>query len=286
MADRFPRNAPIRRLNSEPAVMAAAGRALVLQLAHPAVAQGVHDHSDFKRDPFTRLQGTLEAVNAVVFGTEALAQRVGQRIQWVHSFITGPGYTANDPSNLLWVHATLVDSALWANEALLGPVPAEVAETYYQQMKEVALVFGVPLDAQPETLADFRAYVDEQVASFELGPVAKDLIGWILKPQLRLPAPLQIPLVPLRRRFRIVTLGSLPAAIRDQLDDPWDDARQARYERTIRDLGRALRLAPRPLRTGVLQAGNPLMLLQARRHVRAFEERQRGRAATSESSAA
>ncbi|MFP5256509.1 MAG: oxygenase MpaB family protein [Acidimicrobiia bacterium] len=277
MADRFPASAPVRRLNSEPAVMAAAGRALLLQLAHPAVAQGVHDHSDFKTNPFTRLQGTLESVNAVVFGTEALAQRVGQRLRWIHGFITGPGYSANDPANLLWVHATLVDSALWAIETLLGPIDPDVAETYYQQMKEVAEVFGVPLDAQPPTLADFRRYVDEQVGAVELTPVAHDLIGWILDPTL--PLGLHVPLQPLRRRFRLITLGSLPEPIRAQLDEPWDEARQRRYERSIRCMRLLFRRLPAPMRTGPLQLSNPLMLRRARRTVRAFEERRAARSA-------
>lgn len=272
MPDLFPPSAPVRRLNSEPAVMAAAGRALLLQLAHPVVAQGVHDHSDFKRNPFARLQGTLESVNAVVFGTEALAERVGRRLRWIHGFITGPGYSANDPAHLLWVHATLVDSALWANEALLGPVDPDVAELYYQQMKQVAEVFGVPLDAQPATLADFRRYMDDQAATLELTPVAKDLIGWILDPTL--PLGLHVPLGPLRRGFRLVTLGSLPEPIRAQLDEPWDAARQRRYEATVRRLRRAFRLLPAPLRTGPLHLANPLMLHRARRSVRAFEARQ------------
>lgn len=275
MADHFPRDSAIRRINSEPAVMAAAGRALVLQLAHPAVAHGVNDHSEFKRNPFTRLQGTMEAVNAVVFGSAELAERVGQRIRWIHSFITGPGYQANDPDNLLWVHATLVDSALWAHETFVGPVPPAVAEEYYQQMKEVALVFGVPLEHNPETLADFRAYVADMVAGFELDDVARDLIGFILRPTL--PLRLHVPLDPVRRRFRLVTLGSLPEPIRAQLDEPWDDARQRRYERAVRDLRRVFRLTPRPVRTAPVSLSAPVLVAQARRTVRAWEQKMAAR---------
>jgi len=219
MTDRFPRGSAIRRYNSEPAVMAAAGRALLLQLANPAVAQGVEDHSEFKRNPFARLQGTLEAAHAVVFGTEALAERVGQRLHYIHSFITGPGYEANDPRHLMWVHATLADSALWANETFLGPLDPADMESYYQDMKQVGRVFGVPLDKQPDTLADFREYMAEQAATLEVTDAAKDLIGFILSPP-SLPLSLHVPLDPARRRFRLITLGSLPEPIRAQLDDP------------------------------------------------------------------
>lgn len=284
MADRFPKGSAIRRLNSEPAVMAAAGRALLLQLANPAVAQGVQDHSQFKRNPFARLQGTLEAAHAVVFGTEALAERVGRRLHFIHGFVTGPGYEANDPRHLMWVHATLVDSALWANETFLGPLDPADAESYYRDMKQVGRVFGIPLDAQPDTLADFRAYVQEQVDTFVITDVAKDLIGFILAPPA-LPLALHIPLDPVRRRFRLITLGSLPDAIRTQLDDPWDPARQRRYERTVRSMRRLFRTIPQPIRTGPVQVYGPLLTLQARRHVREFEAKQAARAARAEPAA-
>ena len=48
------------RLNREAMLLLGAGpRALLLQLAHPAVAAGVADHSDFRADPWRRLAGTL-----------------------------------------------------------------------------------------------------------------------------------------------------------------------------------------------------------------------------------
>ena len=108
----FPPGAVIRRVNEEPAILFGAGRALLLQLAHPHVAAGVDQHSDFQHNPFKRLRGTLEAVYAMVYGPRELAEGVGRRIRWVHDHVTGPGYRANDPENLLWVHATLLDSAL------------------------------------------------------------------------------------------------------------------------------------------------------------------------------
>ena len=39
-------------------------RALLLQLADPAVAAGVDEHSDFREDPWRRLDGTLRELRA------------------------------------------------------------------------------------------------------------------------------------------------------------------------------------------------------------------------------
>jgi uncharacterized protein (DUF2236 family) len=267
--DHFPKGSVIRTVNIEPAIMFGAGRALLLQLAHPAVAQGVQDHSEFKKNPFKRLQGTVEATYAVVFGSRELADGVGRRIQRIHDFVTGPGYSANDPSNLLWVHATLADTALRCYEELVGPLAPDDAETYYQEMKQVALVFGVGLEHQPDTLADFRRYLDETVAAMEVTDVGRDLAAFILDPQL--PLRLDVPLTPLLRLQRLFTLGSLPEPIRAQLDVTWGPRDQARYDRARRRVRRVFGATPPPLRTALNRAGGPLVLWQAARHVRRFE---------------
>ena len=164
MARNFPKNSIVRRVNNEPAIGLAAGRALLLQVAHPAVAQGVTDHSDFQRNPFKRLQGTLEAMYSIVNGSAELAGGIGRRVRWIHEFVVGPTYRASDPENLLWVHATLTDSALLAYTTFVGPLAPDDAEAYYQQMKRVAEPFGLSEADHPKTLADFRAYFDHTVA--------------------------------------------------------------------------------------------------------------------------
>ena len=155
MAPSFPRDAVIRRVSAEPAIALGAGRALLLQLANPAVAQGVQDHSEFKRNPFKRLQGTLEAMYGVVFGSEELADGIGRRVRWIHTFVVGPGYSANDPQHLLWVHATLFDTARRCYETYVGPLAPADLETYHEEMTTVAERFGCRRSAQPATCADF-----------------------------------------------------------------------------------------------------------------------------------
>ncbi len=276
MADHFPKGSVIRKVNNEPAIMFGAGRALLLQLAHPAVAQGVQDHSEFKKNPFKRLQGTLEATYAVVFGSTDLARGVGRRIQWIHEFVVGPGYSANDPSNLLWVHATLCDTALGCYEGLVEELPAEEAEIYYQEMKRVAEAFGVGLEHQPETLADFRRYFDETTAAMEVTDVGRDLAGFILDPEL--PLKLHVPFKPLLGAQRMFTLGSLPPGLRDQLDVEWSERDQARYEKARRRVRRVFSAVPRPVRTFGNVIGGPGLLWMAARHVRQFEAKQATRA--------
>lgn len=274
MTDHFPKGSVIRRVNIEPAIALGAGRALVLQLANPAVAQGVADHSQFQRNPFTRLQGTLEATYATVFGSEDLAAGVGRRLQWIHSHIVGPGYAANDPEHLLWVHATLVDTALGCYEDLVAPLSPADAETYYREMQRVGEVFGVGLEHQPASLEEFRRYMASQVERLVVSEAGHDLIAFVLDPTL--PLRLHRPLGPILGRQRLLTLGSLPSEIRDQLDVRWDLDDQARYERARRRIRRVLGAVPTPIRTAPNVAVGPVLLAQAARHVRASEARAPG----------
>ena len=119
MSGMFAADAVIRRVDGEGVLLLGGGRALLMQLAHPAVAAGVSDHSDFRDDPFVRLRRTLDASYAIVFGEADEAAEVAAAVRAVHATVTGPGYRADDPALLLWVHATLVDTALRIYERLL-----------------------------------------------------------------------------------------------------------------------------------------------------------------------
>src|SRR5688572_14503814 len=58
----------LRKVAGESAGVLGGGRALLLQLAHPLVAAGVADHSNFRADPLARLERTLESMLSIVFG--------------------------------------------------------------------------------------------------------------------------------------------------------------------------------------------------------------------------
>lgn len=268
-ADLFPSDSVIRRVSLEPAVFLGAGRALLLQLAHPVVAQGVADHSEFKRNPFKRLQGTLEATMSVVVGTRDLADGIGRRIRWIHDHIVGPDYRANDPENLLWVHATLVDTALVCYERYVGPLTPAEREAYYEQNKTVAEVFGVPRSAQPATLGDFDDYFRRTVSSLEVTETGRDLIGFILDPEL--PFGLHRSTAPLLALLRAVTLELTPPAVVAQLGIAPDPGRRrtvAAFDAVAAGLAR---VTPRPLRVAPTVGAGALFARAARRRVHDFE---------------
>lgn len=270
MADFFPPDAVIRRVMAEPAIWFGAGRALLMQLAHPAVAQGVADHSDFKKHPFKRLIGTFEAMSAVVFGTEELAAGVGKRIRWIHERVTGPDYRANDPANLLWVHATLIDSALVSYSRLVRPMHAEDVARLYEEGVRAAEVFGCPRDAQPATYTQFTRYVDEMVRTLRVTDVGRELGRDIVNPPLA--TPLKVALAPALAVHRLATIGTTPAPLREQFGFAWDERAERRLARVMR-LAATTRKAPRPLRTAPMSLASHVLKRRAARNVARFEAR-------------
>jgi uncharacterized protein (DUF2236 family) len=200
------------RVNGEAVTILGGGRALLMQLAEPMVAAGVADHSRFEDDAFARLWRTLDAVLTVAFGDTRQAQAAAARVNRVHDSVRGTrdghAYRAADPDLLLWVHATLVDSALACYQRFVAPLSPSDAERYLAEMARFAALFGVPLEALPPDLARFRAYVDERVRELRVSDEARGLADEILRP------PVSRALVPSRALLREATIGLLPGPLR------------------------------------------------------------------------
>src|SRR5687768_11261509 len=180
----FPEDAVIRRVDSERVLLLGGPRAILMQLAHPLVARGVAEHSDFQADPFARLRRTLEVTYGVVFGTVEQARTLATQVRAVHHTVRGDGYEANDPTLLQWVAATLTHTALRVHARFLGGLAPKAAEQYYRESRFLNEVFGVPAEMQPPDLAAFRAYVRRTVASLVVTDDARRLAHDVLHPRL------------------------------------------------------------------------------------------------------
>ena len=188
------------RLNREAMLLLGAGpRALLLQIAHPLVAAGVAEHSDFRADPWARLSGTLRSYLRIVYGTADAARGEISRLGALHRGIRGnviedaarrrhgSRYSALDPDLSLWVHATLVDSTIAAYDAWLEPLDREHRARYYEETLPVGRAFGIPASRLPPDLEAFESYVEAMLAPggpIEVGDVARELADGILHPPL------------------------------------------------------------------------------------------------------
>lgn len=168
-------------------LLGAGPRALLLQIAHPAVAAGVDEHSDFRADPWRRLDGTLRSYLRIIYGSTAAAQAEIRRLNTLHRAVVGTGYTARDPALSLWVHATLVDSTMVAYDAWLEPLSIERRHRFYAETLPLGRAFGIPASLLPPDLAAFEAYLAHQLGPdgpVHVSPVARALAEAILHPPL------------------------------------------------------------------------------------------------------
>src|SRR5919201_1926980 len=77
------------RVNREMVLLAGGGRALLLQVAHPRVAAGVAQHSDYREDPWGRLFRTLDLTTRIVFGDRDASRQASRRLKQVHGRVHG-----------------------------------------------------------------------------------------------------------------------------------------------------------------------------------------------------
>lgn len=249
---------PTRRLSGRPArfeevaaefiLIAGGGRALLLQLAHPAVARGVAEHSEFASDPTKRLVGTVDYLYTLAFGTEeqirASARAVGRAHRGVRAETGEPAYDARDPDLQLWVAATLYDTTVQMYELAWGPLDDTSADEVYFRSARIGTALGMPAELWPVDRAAFAEYWAQQLERLEVSPTARRVARQLLRPDR--PAPWMGPVLPLAR---VVTAGLLPERIRRGYGVDWSAARERDYQRRLTWMLRIYRAMPRSIRT-------------------------------------
>ncbi len=233
------------KIDRERAVLLAGTRALLMQLAHPRVARAVAEHSDFRRRPFRRLARTLTLTLDSVFSDTPTALRAVRRINATHADIRGAGYSAFDPDLLVWVMATLVDSAVLAYELFVGALTGAQKDGYYAETREATRLLRMPPASAPADFTALRRYVAEMIAS---GGVAVGQTGLAMaSATLYPPAAWYLPR-PVKAFNAFVTAGLLPATLRTQYGLAWTIHHRAAFEAFVRAVRVAIPLLPARLR--------------------------------------
>jgi uncharacterized protein (DUF2236 family) len=229
-------------------LLLAGGRALLLQVTHPLVGAGVEQHSNYQADPWSRLFSTLDTMFRITFGTPEQSANAATRLQRRHTSVKGVAddgtpYDALDPTLLIWVWATLVDSALAVYERCFGDLPAAHRERFVEEGKLIAYACGVPVGGCPASYQDFTAYIAD-VTAHQLQPTktAVEVAAQLRRPPL--PAALRgVAAGPLS----LVTAGLLPATLRRDLGFEWSTRHDAAL-RAFFAATKAQRLLPRVAR--------------------------------------
>lgn len=159
------------QLNREAVLGLGLGRAVLMQLAHPWVAQAVVDHSPAAHRPLERLLATATAAELLVFGSRSQADRAAERIRQVHAGVhgllsedvgrwrRGTPYRADDPEALRWVLVTIVDTAIVSYEATFGRLPDSLVARYLLEASQLGSMLDLPAEQVPRDRAALAEYV-------------------------------------------------------------------------------------------------------------------------------
>ena len=243
----------IWQVDREALVFLGAGRALLLQLAHPWVATAIAEHSTALSDPIGRFHRTFEIVFTLVFGSLEQALATSRRLHRRHAAISGylpqrlgqypkgSPYRASEVSALMWVHATLVETAFTVHGLVLEPLETERRARYYADCQLLGVLFGIPLDAQPTDWPTFARYFDAMVMSKELavGPAAQDIGTRMLAGAGRIPIP---------RWYRNLTAHLMPERLRASFGLPFGEEERRSALRALRLIRRMYPVLPTRLR--------------------------------------
>ena len=216
----FADDRPIRRVHSDAAMFIGGLRALLVQSLHPLAMAGVAQHSDFRNDPWGRLQRTADFLAATSFGPASEAQRSIDVINRVHERVVGVAsdgraYSARDPHLLRWVHIIEIDSFLTAHQRF-GEFPLDEAgcDGYVQDTAFIARKLGVT--APPESARALRDQISSYRGEIRASKESRDVMRYLL---LEPPLPLVA-----RAAYSLLvaaTISTLPRWSRSHLGLPY-----------------------------------------------------------------
>jgi uncharacterized protein (DUF2236 family) len=242
-------------IGREAAIFLGGGRAALLQLAHPFVAHGVDQHSATRTDPLGRFIRTFENVFDMVFGDLDAAIASARRVHGVHRRVTGviheragdlaagSRYQANDEGALIWVYATLIDTAVMVHDLVVRPLSPGEKDAYYQESKRFARLFGIEGQLLPADYPAFERYSRQMWESDRLTVTGPALAT--ARFLLRSPHPVA---GPFWRWYVLMTAGLMPPRLRAEYELEYGASDQVVFDASIRVLRTVHPFLPRRLR--------------------------------------
>jgi uncharacterized protein (DUF2236 family) len=251
----FAARSPIRLVSAEPAVGLLLLRALTMEVAHAKVGAAVSEHSSFERYPIRRAWATTDAALRLVWGSPEMARGAAAQINRFHDRVygvlrhpaaawpAGTRYAAHDADLLLWVWATLVETAQVAHSRWLQPLEGAPADAYYADMRTFACTIGVPPAIIPPDRHAFAAYIEAMMAGEDLKPTpaSADMVERVLWFHHRHVPGLAV------RPGRVLAIGTLDPRLCERFGLALSAADQALFDLADGQLRRWYRYRPEPL---------------------------------------
>jgi uncharacterized protein (DUF2236 family) len=230
----FDDSSVLRRVHREHVVAVSGARALLMQAAHPVAFTGFFMSTGALEDPYARLRRTARVIDLIIWGSRADADKATAAVRRVHAtkrgtlpeavgkFPAGTPWAADDPELLLWILATLADSAWVVYERYVQTLSRADKDAYWEDMQLVGRLFGLRDDHMPQTSRALELYVREMVESDVLYVCEQ---ARELGTEIVLSPPVPLLARPLLELVNFITVGLLPSRIRRQYQLGWDPVR-------------------------------------------------------------
>jgi uncharacterized protein (DUF2236 family) len=205
------------RVHREPMVAVGGLRSLYLQALHPRALAGVMQNSEYKKDPWGRLERTGKYVATAIFGTTEQAERAGRRVRAMHARMhatdprTGEVFRVDEDELLRWVHVTEVESFLDAARRSGLRLTPDEADAYLTEQRRTAALVGLDPETVPGTVEGVEAYYQEMRPQLAMTVEAADSAVFLAAP----PMPWGLGFTPARGIFLAV------AALAVAMLPPW-----------------------------------------------------------------
>ncbi len=233
----------------EPCILLGGFRAVMMQMTHPAVAQGVEQSSSFRYDLIGRAKRTIQAMNSLVFGSRETALKAATAMHTIHhrvhgyvpetssSSLAGSFFRANDQNLKNWVGLTTLESVIVLFESLVRPLSEAERAQFAYESQTIAMLCGLTDQYYKSSLDEFTLVRDEMFAGTELAmsDVAQGIVLDLFE------------VVPTDIDERL-TLGFLPPAARDLYGIKWTEKQEEDFQTIVRKLSFVNRTLPPAIR--------------------------------------
>ncbi|HEX9824705.1 MAG TPA: oxygenase MpaB family protein [Actinomycetota bacterium] len=238
------------QVHGELTVLFGGARALLMQSAHPLVIAGARETGFYLRSPWKRLNRTLLLNYLITFGTIEEARAAAEHINVVHRRVhgvdpvTGQAYHGLDPDLLLWVHATLVESALLFEKLTVGKLDAAGRQRFHEEQMKVAELLELPREKIPPTVDELMTYMRDLEAGDTLvvTDAARTVAG------LMRSAPPEAEWKPVVRLASWWAFASLPAKLREAYGVTWSRPKEAAVRASLAGMKAVRPFIPRRYR--------------------------------------
>jgi uncharacterized protein (DUF2236 family) len=144
--------------------------------------------STFQQDPWPRFERTVTYVGVVCFGPTGEVDAAAARLRAVHSALG-----IDDPEQLAWVHACLVDSFLAAARAAGVRLHSADRDRYVAEQVLAAELVGVEPSRTPHSEAELVEFLREIRPRLAGTPEAREAARYVIAPPLPVPRRFLLP---------------------------------------------------------------------------------------------